>query len=81
MPGNLPATDSFARIEAGPDMRGPAPARHHVFPLWTVRAIFAGIMVAALGVSAPARGGLWIAIAVVIGVALVIGLGPRSRRA
>jgi hypothetical protein len=78
---NLPVTDSFLRIEAGPDMRGPAaPAKHRAFPLWTVRAIFAVIILAALGVSAPTRDGVWIGVAVIVGGALLVGIGLLSRR-
>jgi hypothetical protein len=80
VPDKLPVTDSFMRIEAGPEMRGPAPAPHRAIPLWTVRVVFAGIVIATLGASAPARVGVWIGVGTVVGGALMIGLGLRGRK-
>lgn len=53
------ATGSWALIEAGPEMRGPSPARRRAFPLWglhTKPMIVAGIVAAALGAVVLARG-------------------------
>lgn len=50
---------SFVLMEAGPEMRGPSPARRRAFPLWKVRMkrwLFAGIVVAALGAFVLTRG-------------------------
>jgi hypothetical protein len=68
------------RSVAGPEMRGPAPAPHRAIPLWTVRMIFAGVVVATLGASAPSRVGVWIGVGTVVGAGLLIGMGLRGRK-
>ena len=80
MSGKLPVTDSFMRIEAGPDMRGRAPAQYRAFPLWVARMAIAIIVVATLGASAPSRVSVWVGVVALAGGALTIGLGLRGRR-
>src|SRR5471030_1937711 len=60
VPDNWSAMGSYVRIEAGPEMRGPAPMRRRTYPLfWRPQMkplVIAGIIVAVLGAVVLTRG-------------------------